>query len=121
MYPRPRAAASRLGVPARSAYDPAVARLFISNAKLEAWSTEGKLALEGSTLRLRELPRAFAVRPAVYFERVAGGGDDPNQLLGTVHDEAALAAMGADHMMTSVIYGDTAYEVVNGFLGVPEP
>lgn len=98
-----------------------MARLFISNQRLESWSAEGKLALEGNRLMLPELSRAFMVQPAVYFTGVAGGGDDPNQLVGTVKDEEALAVMGADHMMTSVIYGDTAYEVVNGFLGVPEP
>lgn len=98
-----------------------MARLFISNVRLESWSAEGKLALEGNRLMLPELSRAFTVRPAVFFTSVAGGGDDPNALVGTVKDEESLATMGADHMMTSVIYGDTAYEVVNGFLGVPEP
>lgn len=98
-----------------------MARLFISNSRLEAWSAEGKLALSGSSLMLPELARAFHVRPAVYFASVAGGGDDPNNLIGVVKDQDALAAMGADHMMTSVIFGDTAYEVVNGFLGEPEP
>ena len=100
---------------------PPVARLFISNPRLEAWSAEGKLALSGNQLMLPELARAFPVRPAVYFEAVAGGGDDPNGLLGTVKDMDTLAQLGADHMMSSVIYGDTAYEVVNGFLGEPEP
>ena len=99
----------------------AVARLFISNTRLESWSAEGKLALEGSRLMLPELARAFQVQPAVHFETVAGGGEDPNGLLGTVRSLDELSTMGADHMMTSVIYGDTAYEVVNGFLGVPEP
>ena len=41
--------------------------------------------------------------------------------VGTVKDMDTLAQLGADHMMSSVIYGDTAYEVVNGFLGEPEP
>ncbi|MEZ4404740.1 MAG: hypothetical protein R3B06_32270 [Kofleriaceae bacterium] len=98
-----------------------MARLFISTSRLETWSTEGKLALDGTRLMLPELARAFDVRPAVHFVSVAGGGDDPHQLVGTVRDEAALAAMGADHMMTSVIYGETAYDVVNGFVGEPEP
>jgi hypothetical protein len=97
-----------------------VARLFISNSRLEAWSAEGKLALAGNRLTLPELSRSFYVRPAVYFASVAGGGDDPNDLLDTVRDDEALAAMGADHMMSSVIYGDTAYEVVSGFIGEPE-
>jgi hypothetical protein len=99
----------------------AVAKLFISNQRLETWSVEGKLALEGDQLMLPELARAFRVRPAVYFVAVAGGAPDPHELLGTVKDEGQLAAMGADHMMSSVIYVDTAYEVVSGFLGVPEP
>ncbi len=98
-----------------------MARLFISNPKLEAWSIEGKLALEGDQLMLPELARAFRVQPAVYFVAIAGGGADPHDLLGTVKDSAQLAEMGADHMMNSVIYVDTAYEVVSGFLGVPEP
>jgi hypothetical protein len=98
-----------------------VARLFISNQRLEAWSAEGKLALEGDQLMLPELARAFRVRPAVYFKAVAGGAVDPHDLVGLVKDEEQLAEMGADHMMSSVIYVDTAYEVVSGFLGVPEP
>lgn len=98
-----------------------MARLFISNPRLEAWSAEGKLALQGDQLMLPELSRAFRVRPAVYFVAIAGGANDPHDLLGTVKDEAELAEMGADHMMNSVIYVDTAYEVVSGFLGVPEP
>lgn len=98
-----------------------MARLFISNPRLEAWSVEGKLALEGDQLMLPELSRAFRVRPAVYFKAVAGGAPDPHGLLHTVKDEEELAAMGADHMMSSVIYVETAYEVVSGFLGVPEP
>jgi len=95
-----------------------VARLFISNHKLEAWSSEGKIELDGSRMILSELGRAFDIKPAVYFARVAGGDADPHDLLGKVKDEEELATMGADHMASSVIYVDTAYEVVSGFLGV---
>ena len=68
---------------------------------------------------LNELARSFQIRPAVYFARVAGGEIDPHDLIGRVKDEEELAIMGADHMANSVIYVDTAYEVVSGFLGTP--
>ncbi|HVK74178.1 MAG TPA: hypothetical protein VM734_12700 [Kofleriaceae bacterium] len=98
-----------------------MARLFISNPRLEAWSAEGKITLEGSKMVLSELARSFEIKPAVYFARVAGGEPDPHDLLGKVKDEEELATMGADHMASSVIYVDTAYEVVAGFLGTPAP
>ncbi len=97
-----------------------VARLFLSIAKLESWSTEGKVTVEGNRLFLTESGRAFDLRPAVYFDRVAGNDTDPHDLLGKVKDEDELAAMGADHMASSVIYVDTAYDVVGGFVGMPE-
>ena len=97
-----------------------MARLFISIVRLESWSIEGKVSVEGNRLVLADTSRAFALRPAVYFDRVAGNDTDPHDLLGKVKDEDELTAMGADHMASSVIYVDTAYDVVGGFVGVPE-
>jgi hypothetical protein len=99
--------------------EPTVARLFISIARLESWSVEGKIAVEGNRLVLSESSRAFTLAPAVYFDRVAGGEADPHDLLGKVKEHDELAAMGADHMASSVIYVDTAYDVVGGFVGTP--
>lgn len=96
-----------------------VARLFLSIAKLESWSVEGKVTVEGNRLFLTDSGRAFDLTPAVYFDRVAGNDTDPHDLLGKVKDEQELAAMGADHMASSVIYVDTAYDVVAGYLGTP--
>jgi hypothetical protein len=98
-----------------------VARLFISVERLEAWSAENRVLVEGPRMTLTELGRVFEIRPAVHFLSVAGGDVDPHGLLGLVKDEGELAVMGADHMAGSVIYVDTAYDVQNGFLGVPLP
>ena len=97
-----------------------MARLFISNTRLESWTVEGKVTVDGTRLVLAESSRAFELRPAVYFERVAGDETDPHDLLGKVKDTEELAAMGADHMASSVIYVETAYDVVPGFVGAPE-
>jgi len=98
-----------------------VARLFISVERLESWTAENRVALDGDRMILTELGRAFRIRPAVHFVGVTGNEADPHDLVGLVKDEQQLAAMGADHMANSVIYVDTAYEVQNGFVGEPLP
>ena len=94
-----------------------MARLFISVAKLEALTAANKVTIEGDRLDLTDLGRAFRIVPAVRFLGVAGGDPDPHALVGLVKSEEELAGMGADHMATSVIYVDTAYEVQQGFVG----
>lgn len=98
-----------------------MARLFISNERLEAWTAGGRATLEGDTMTLVELGRVFLVRPAVRFTGITGSSLDAYDLVGLVKDADELAQMGADHMANSVIYGDTAYEVENGFIGQPLP
>ncbi len=98
-----------------------MSRLFISVERLDEWSAEGRAALEGDRMTLLELGQVFAMKPAVYFTSVAGSDQDPSNLVGLVRSEDELVEMGADHMSTSVIYGDTAYVVINGFLGEPLP
>ena len=96
-------------------------RLFISQKRIDAWIEDNRIQIEGETMTLVEDGRAFAMMPAVRFMAVAGGGDDPHDLLGRVKTEAALDEMGADHYMDSVILGDTAYDVQTGFVGLPRP
>ena len=71
---------------------------------------------------LTELGRAFSMTPAVVFERVTGGSQqDPNGLVGLVRSKRALEEMGAEQLANSVIYNDTAYDVIDGFIGEPLP
>jgi hypothetical protein len=98
-----------------------MARLFISVAKLEVLAATNKVAIHGDQLDLTELGRSFRILPAVRFVGVSGGDADPHELVGLVMSEAELVGMGADHMATSVIYVDTAYEVQQGFVGDPLP
>lgn len=98
-----------------------MACLFISQERLDAWSVEDRVTVEGDTMTLAENGRSFTIRPAVHFLQVEGGDEDPQQLVGLVKDEETLATMGADHYITSVIIGDVAYKVNPGFLGTPTP
>jgi hypothetical protein len=94
-----------------------MARLFISQERLDAWTAEERIEVQGDVMTLCADGRAFIIRPAVLFNRVAGPEEDERGLVGTVLDEEALARLDADHYMSSVIIGDTAYDVMVGFLG----
>jgi hypothetical protein len=96
-----------------------MARLFISQERLDAWTVEDRVDVQGDVMTLSADGRAFIIRPAVLFNRVAGAEADDRGLIGTVLDEQALAKLEADHYMSSVIIGDTAYDVTAGFLGDP--
>ncbi len=98
-----------------------MSRLFISVERLDAWTGEGRASLDGDRMTLTQLGRKFAMVPAVHFVQVTGSDRDPHDLIGRVKSKDALAKMGAELFESSVIYGDTAYNVVDGFIGDPLP
>lgn len=98
-----------------------MARLYISQARVDSWSAEDRIAISGETMTLVEHGRAFTIQPAVRFLAVSGAEEDPHDLLGKVKALDELEQMGADHMASSVIYVETAYDVENGFIGEPLP
>lgn len=98
-----------------------MSRLFISVERLDAWTAEGRASFAQDRMTLVQLGRSFTMTPAVHFVSVAGPEGDPNDLLGLVKSKDNLVAMGAEQMSTSVIYRDTAYDVIDGFIGEPLP
>jgi hypothetical protein len=98
-----------------------MSRLFISVDRLDAWTAEGRASLEGDRMTLTELGRAFTMTPAVHFVQATGQDADPNNLVGLVKSKPQLEAMGAEQLANSVIYNDTAYDVIDGFIGEPLP
>jgi len=92
-------------------------RLFMSQEVLDEWSADSKIELEENALTIIELDRRFDLLPAVHFVADVGDGSDAYELIGRVKDEEQLAEMGAEHYMDSVLLGDSAYQVVQGFVG----
>lgn len=72
-------------------------------------------------MTLTELGRKFAMVPAVHFVKVTGTDNDPYDLVGRVKSKEAMQSMGAEQFANSVIYNDTAYDVIDGFIGDPLP
>ena len=96
-----------------------MARLFISQDRLDNWAAEDRVKVEGDRMTLSGDGRAFKIATAVRFMEVSGGGEDVSALVGKVRTIDQLEAEGGEHYMDSVIIGDTAYDVQQGFLGVP--
>jgi hypothetical protein len=97
-----------------------MSRLFISVERLDNWTAEGRASLEGDRMTLTELGRAFLMKPGVCFVK-ATGNDDPNQLVGLVKSKEWLESNGGEQFESSVIFRDTAYDVIDGFIGEPLP
>ena len=98
-----------------------MARLFISQDRLDAWSAEERVRLVDDVMTLVGDGRSFRLRPAVRFMKLSGGqGDaDPNSVVGKVKTIDALTKDGGEHYHDSVIYRESAYDVQQGFVGEP--
>lgn len=97
----------------------ASARVFVPQEALEAWLSSGRVHMVGENLFVGG--QAFRLESAVRFvNEVAGGGDEP-QLLGRVKTLEQIASLGGEHCAASVVLGDNAYEVIEGFVARAEP
>ncbi len=94
-------------------------KVFLPQERVDAWVTADKVELTGETLSFRAGGLRLRLVPGFYFDRVAGGSDEGHPLLGRAKSRAAVAALGAEVYMNSVLLGETAYEVEPGFIAKP--
>jgi hypothetical protein len=93
--------------------------LFVSQALLDAWASQGRIDLDGGSIALLGGPgrgRRYALEPAVRLLRVAGGDGDAAGLVARVKSLAQVRELGGEAMADSVVVGEVAYEVEPGFL-----
>lgn len=96
-------------------------RLFLSQAVLDRWLSEGRVEVDGEVMTTLPDGRGFCLKTAVLFQNeLTGAGDGPD-LLGRIKDLDQISALGGDYSAGSVILGDLAYEVAEGFVGEPLP
>jgi len=89
--------------------------LFVPQTVLDKWSERGKVSVDGHVLTLLEAKKSFQLTSAVRFLKMEAG-EDAARLLSKVKTVDALKKMGAEHYMDSVILGEAAYQVQQGFL-----
>jgi hypothetical protein len=93
------------------------ARLFVSQSVLDRWLSDGTADVAGDTLTILPDERRFELKTAVLFEKELTESGDPHELLGKVKDLDQITELGGDYSAGSVILGDQAYEVTEGFVG----
>jgi len=93
-----------------------VPRLYVPQDYVDRPDIVGQVVLDPKGLVLNHDGKNYRLTPAVLFLRVVGG-EDSEALVGRVKSADALQAMGAEHYVTSVVWGETAYEVQPGFIG----
>ena len=91
-------------------------KIFIPQDQVDGWITTDKVDLAGEIMTFRTARLSLRVVPAYYFDHVSGGSDEGPRLLGRVKTKAAVAALGAEIYMTTIIVGETAYDVEIGFV-----
>jgi len=93
-------------------------RLFVSQDVLDRWMVEEQVSVEGDVMTLDGNQR-FRLLSAVCFTEELTGEGDPHELIGRVKDLETLSQLGGEHVSDSVLLGDHAYTVVEGFVGEP--
>ena len=89
--------------------------LFVPQSVLDKWSEKGRVELKGHVLTLIREKKSFQLTSAVRFVKMEAG-EDVKGLLQKVKTLDALKQMGAEHYRESVILGESAYRVQQGFL-----
>jgi hypothetical protein len=91
-------------------------RAFFPQDLLDRWLAEELVSLEGDVLGILPDGPLFQLSSGVLLRADVGVGDDAPGLTGKVKSLAQLEAIGGDHAPGSVVLGDHAYEVCDGFL-----
>lgn len=94
-------------------------RIFLPQEALDRCIEEEKVSVAGEVLTIHAEERSYDIMPAVRFMNDVAGTGDPFNLIGRVKEKRQLDEMGAEHYMGSVVMGESAYDVQDGFVGYP--
>src|SRR3972149_3661273 len=92
-------------------------RVFFPQAALDSWLEQGRVALVDQEMTLLPAGERYRLTPAVRVMQEVAEGSDAHALVGKVKTLEQLASLGGEHCADSVILGDNAYAVIEGFLG----
>lgn len=90
-------------------------RMFFSQEALDHWLEAGRVNLDGDVLGVPGGP-SFRLTSAVVFNAEVASGDDSLGLCGKAKTADEVVALQGELVTGSVLIGDHAYEVTDGFL-----
>ena len=91
-------------------------KIFIPQEWADSAVMEDRVQIQGETLTANADGKTYQMAEAVRVLAVEGGDPDNPGLVGKVKTQEQLVAMGGEHMGDSMICGDTAYKVQQGFV-----
>ena len=94
-------------------------RIFVSQKRVQQWTEEGRVHIEGNQMTLPEMGRMFRLTEAFYVERAVSDGGDVLGIKGRVKTRNQIAQLGGEVFLNSLVIGDAAYEGDPGFVGEP--
>jgi hypothetical protein len=94
-------------------------RVFFPQAALDEWVSKDRVELGDGVLVIKAERRRYRLVDALRVLSEVSGGGDVYGLVGTVKTVNYLAELGAELLGTSILIGDSGYDVVPGFLGLP--
>lgn len=94
-------------------------RVFFPQACLDQWGVEGKIELTSTELLITGEGRRYAMTEVVRVVREVTGSPDIHRIVGKVRPKAELEKIGAEILENSMVIGDNAYDVVEGWAGTP--
>lgn len=94
-------------------------RVFFPQACLDQWGVEGKIELTSTELLIIAEGQRYAITEVVRVVREVTGSPDIHEIVGKVRPKGELEKIGAEILENSMVIGDNAYDVVQGWAGTP--
>jgi hypothetical protein len=91
-------------------------KLFIPQGWADSAHMEDRIAIEGLTMTVKLDGKRYRLEEAVRVLSVEGGDPDDLGLVGKVKTQGQLESLGGEQVGESLICGETAYRVCQGFL-----
>jgi hypothetical protein len=92
-------------------------RVFFPQQALHAWLEQGRIALVDDEMTLKPDGQRYRLTPAIRILEEVAEGTDPHGIVGKVKTIEQITSLGGDHQADSLVLGDNAYQVIEGFLG----
>jgi hypothetical protein len=94
-------------------------RIFFPQEALDTWLIDGHVELAADELLIKSENRRYRIAEAARVLREVTGSEDGFDLVGRVKTKNFLGELGAELVEGSMLLGDNAYDIVQGFLGTP--
>ncbi len=94
-------------------------RVFFPQTAFDQWLVEGAIDLKGNELTILAEGRRYRIAEGVRVLREVTGTTDANDIVGRVKSKVFFEELGAEILEGSMIIGDNAYDIIQGWLGAP--